>query len=147
MAVAWPAVLARLEAALPGVVGSNVRCYDGPVPTGENPPSYLTIGYQPSDPESVGAGAFEQQNGPDGFSVTETGGVLCELAASSGNANIPDVWATFDLIAAWVQSDMTLGGVLYPGSVTTVGAEVVAAQTTSGAVQRLRITFTYIARL
>lgn len=144
--VAWNDVRVKLLTALPGVVGAGTKVYNGPVATGENPPAYLTIGHQPSKPDN-GGGAFEQQNGPDGFAAIETGQVLAELSATSGNAEVPDVWATFALIAAWVQADMTLGGTLYAGSTCTVGAEVIVSQTSSGAVQRLLLSFNYFARL
>lgn len=142
MAVAWPSVRSKLAAALPGVVGTGTTVYDGPVVSGDAPSRYLTIGYQPSRPEED-SGLFQQENGPDGYAVTEVGSVLAELAAVTGSTDVPDVWATFSLIAAWVQADMTLGGTLLPGSTVTAAATVDAAQTTSGAVQRLLITFSY----
>jgi hypothetical protein len=146
VAVAWPTIRARLAAQLPTVLGPTVSVYDGPVVSGEAPPSYLTIADTPSTDDETG-GSFTQEVGLDGFLVTETGTVLCELAAVSGDATVPDVFASFDLIASWVQTDMTLGGVLRPGSTCTVSAAVVLAQTSAGAVQRLIVTFNYFARL
>jgi hypothetical protein len=146
VAVAWPTVRARLAVQLPTVLGSSVTVYDGPVVSGEAPPSYLTIGDTPSTDDETG-GTFTQEVGPDGFLVTETGTVLAELAAVSGDATVPDVFASFDLIAAWLQADMTLGGVLRPGSTCTVQAAVAQAQTSVGAVQRLILTFNYFTRL
>jgi hypothetical protein len=146
MAVAWPVVRAQLAAQLPTVLGSTVSVYDGPVVAGEAPPSYLTVAETPSTDDETG-GTFTQEVGPDGFHVTETGTILCELAAVAGDATMPSVFASFDLIAAWVQADMTLGGVLSPGSTCTVQAAVVQAQTSVGAVQRLIVTFNYFTRL
>jgi hypothetical protein len=146
MAVAWPTIRAQLAAWLPTVVGSTVTVYDGPVVSGEAPPSYLTIAETPSTDDETG-GTFTQEVGPDGFLVTETGTILSELAAVSGDATVPSVFASFDLIAAWVQADMTLGGVLSPGSTCTVSAVVVQVQTSAGAVQRLILTFNYFTRL
>lgn len=145
MALAWPLVRAHIAAALPSVL-PGVTVYDGPVVTGENPPAYLTIAAQPSG-GGDGAGSFSQDVGPDGYSAVESGTVACELAAATGSTTVPNVFATFDAIAAFVQGDMTLGGTLLPGSTLTVSADVEQSQTTSGAVQRLLLTFAYTARL
>lgn len=142
MAVAWPSVRAHLAEALPGVVGAGVTVIDGPVVSGENPSSYLTIAHQPSNPDDP-SGTFEQQVGPDGYAAAETGDVRCELAAARGDATVPDVFAAFDAISDYVQGNQTLSGVLQPASVVTVSADVVQEQTTSGAVQRLLITVSY----
>lgn len=146
MAVAWKAVRTALAANLPAVVGASVTVYDGPVVTGEAPTTYLTIADQPSNPD-VGVGGFEQSVGPDGFSAAEVGTVLCELAAVTGDTTVPDVFATFDAIATWLQGNQTLLGVLTPASTVTAGAEVLQAQTTDGAVQRLLITISYTTRI
>jgi hypothetical protein len=146
MAVAWPTVRARLAAALPAVVGSGVTVYDGPVVSGATPTAYLTIAHSPSS-ETPSVGDFRQDVAPDGFSAAEDGTVLCELGAITGGTDMPTIFGTFDAIASWVQSDMTLGGVLSQGSTCTVAAQVVQAQTTSGAVQRLVLTFTYFTRI
>lgn len=144
MAVAWPAVRAALAAALPAVVGATVTVYDGLPVTGENPDAYLTIAARPSQDEQ--AGSFTQDVGPDGFSAMESGTVLGELARMDGTTTAPDVFATFDLIAAYVQANQTLA-VLTPGSTLTVSADVEQSQTTAGAVQRLLLTFAYTTRL
>jgi hypothetical protein len=144
MAVAWPDIRSRLAAALPPVVG--VPVYDGPVVTGDNPSAYLTIAARPSSGTEA-AGGFAQDVGPDGFSALESGTVLGELAGVTGSTDVPDVFATFALIAAYIQTHQTLGGVLLPGSTLTVLADVEQSQTTSGAVQRLLLTFVYTTRL
>jgi hypothetical protein len=145
MAVAWPVVRARLAADLPGVL-PGVKVYDGPPVTGERPSAYLTIAAQPSRGDDSG-GSFTQDVGPDGFSALEAGSVLCELAGVTGSTTVPDVFASFDAIAAHVQADQTLAGALLPGSTVTVSADVEQAQNTSGAVQRLLVTVTYTTRL
>ena len=142
MAVAWESVRAELVAALPAVVGPSVKVYDGPVVTGENPPSYITVGHSPSATDES-AGTFTQDVGPDGFDVAETGVVICELAASTGSTTVPSVFATFGAIAAWIQADMTLGGTLSANATCTASANVVQAQTRAGAVQRLLLTINY----
>lgn len=132
--------------ALPAVVGPSVKVYDGPVVTGENPPSYLTVGHVPSASET-GAGTFTQDVGPDGYSASESGTVACELAASTGSTVIPNVFTTFGTISSWMQADMSLGGILTEDATCTAAANVVQAQTKAGAVQRLLITISYTTRL
>lgn len=146
MAVAWEAVKARLVSALPAVVGPGVTVFDGPTVSGRQTDSYLTIGFQPSTVDES-AGDFEQGVGPDGFSATETGSVLCELGAVTGSPSVPSVFASFDAIASHVQSDQTLGGALRSGSTVTVAADVVQGQTQAGALQRLLVTVSYFTRL
>lgn len=146
MAVAWEAVKARLVSALPAVVGSGVTVFDGPTVSGRQTDSYLTIGFQPSTADES-AGDFEQGVGPDGFSATETGTVLCELGAVTGAPQVPSVFASFDAMTAYLQADQTLGGTLRPGSTVTASAEVLQAQTQAGAVQRLLVSVNYFARL
>lgn len=145
--VAWAAVKDRLVSALPAVVAPTV-VFDGPQPkSGVNPSSYLSVGQVPSSADDLTAGRFSQEVGTDGFSAVETGSVACELGAVTGNSQVPSVFDTFSALAAWVQADMTLGGVLSPGSTCTVEADVLQAQTNSGAVQRLVVTFNYFTRL
>lgn len=146
MAVAWPTVRARLATALPAVVGSSVTVYDGPVVTKDSPPAYLTVAHQPSvdDPS---AGGYEQtQTGPGGFASEESGTVLLELAAVTGDSSVPDVFTTADAVHAWVQADQTLG-VLTPGSTASLAVDVLQAQNTAGAVQRLLLTLSYFTRV
>lgn len=144
--VAWPDVRDRLVAAAPTVVGAGVSVYDGPIVSNDSPAAYLVIGHTPSTGDDS-AGRFDQSVGPDGFSALETGTVVGELGAVTGDSTVPTVWATFTALAAWIQADQTLGGTLTPGSTVTVSADVVEAQTTTGAVQRLLLTFAYTTRL
>lgn len=146
MAVAWPTVRARLAAALPAVVGASVTVYDGPVVTGDSPSAYLTVGYQPSTDEDS-AGSYEQtQTGPSGYLSEETGTVLLELGAITGDSTVPSAFATADAIHSWLQANQTLG-VLSPGSTSSLAVEVLQAQTTAGAVQRLLLTLSYFTRV
>jgi hypothetical protein len=145
MAVAWPTIRARLAAALPAVVGPDVRVYNGPVVTGDTPPAYLTVADQPSV-EDESAGTYEQAQTLDGYAAQETGTVLMELAAVTGDTVVPDAFATASAISAWVQADQTLG-VLSPGSTSSLSVEVLQAQNKAGAVQRLLLTLNYFTRL
>jgi hypothetical protein len=146
MAAAWPLVRARLAAALPAVVGAGVTVYDGPKVTNDSPTAYLTIAHQPSVDEDS-AGSYDQDRVTNsGYVATESGTVLMELGALTGDPALPDAFGTADAIHAWVQADQTLG-VLTPGSTATLAVEVLQAQNTAGAVQRLLLTLTYTTRL
>lgn len=147
MAVAWPLVRSHLASALPGVVGTSVTVYDGPVLDGGTPTTYLSIAAQPSTVDGS-SGTFTQQVGPDGFSAEETGTVRCELGGVTGDTTVPDVFGTFGAIASYLQGDQTLGGVLQPASTVTASVDdVIEAQTRAGAVQRLLISIQYTTRL
>ena len=146
MAVAWPSVRARLAAALPAVVGASVTVYDGPVVTGDSPAAYVTIAYQPSTDDEA-AGDYEQtQTGPGGYLSEESGTVLLEVAAVTGDSVIPSAFTTADAIHSWVQADQRLG-VLVAGSTSSLAVEVLQAQNTAGAVQRLLLTLSYFTRV
>lgn len=146
MATAWPTVRDRLFAAMPGVVGPSVTVFNGPVVTGDNPPAYLTVGHQPSV-EEESAGSYEQaQTGPGGYVAEESGTVLLELGAVTGDSVVPSVFDTADQIATWVQTDQTLG-VLSPGSTSSLSVEVLQEQSTAGAAQRLLLALNYFTRL
>lgn len=146
MAVAWPTVRARLASYLPTVVGAGVMVFDGPVTSGDSPAAYITVAHQPST-EDESAGSYEQtQTGPGGYLAEETGTVLLEVAAVSGDEVVPSAFAVVDLIHAWVQADQRLG-VLPQGSTSAVEVEVLQANNAAGAVQRLLVTLTYTTRV
>jgi hypothetical protein len=146
MTVAWPLIRARLAVALPAVVGPDVTVYDGPVVTGDTPAAYLTVAHQPSIEDET-AGTFEQaQTGVGGYLAEESGTVLMELAAVTGNSTVPDVFATATAVSAWMQADQTLG-VLTPGSTSSLTVEVLQDQNNAGAVQRLLLTLSYFTRV
>ena len=146
MAVAWPTIRARLASALPFVVGASVTVYDGPVVTGDSPAAYVTVAHQPSTDDEA-AGDYEQtQTGPGGYLSEESGTVLLEIAAVTGDSVVPSAFATADAIHAWVQADQRLG-VMTPGSTSSLAVEVLQAQNTAGAVQRLLLTLTYFTRV
>lgn len=144
--VAWYAVKTALVTQLRTVL-APVVVYDGPTLTGDAPLSYLSVGASPST-DAGNAGGFRQDPSDNsGYTVAESGDILCELGAVTGNTVMPPVFGLFALLAAHVQADQTLGGTLYPGSTVTVSAGVVAEQTRSGAVQRLIVTISYFTRL
>lgn len=143
--VSWPAVRAYLVAQAPGVL-TGYTVYDGAVVKNDAPTHYLTVGDQPSQDDDR-SGEFEQGVGPDGFSALESGSVLCELGATSGDPQVPDTFAAFALLAAHLQANQTLGGALSPGSTVTASATVSQEQNRAGAVQRLLVSIDYTTRI
>lgn len=144
---AWPTVKNRLVALLPTLPGwSGVPVYNGPVVSGDAPTSFVTVGFVPG--EDFG-GSYEQDRGL-GDIPTETGTIRSELVCSDGGTDLPAVEArAFALLDAWqseVDRDPTLG-VLRQGSTSSLAVNVQPSQTTGGAVQRLTVTLTYVARV
>jgi hypothetical protein len=117
------------------------------VVTGEAPTEFFTVGFLPGEDN---AGSYEQDRGLGDVPV-ESGTVLAELVCSSGAASdMPTVEARafvlMDALQAAVDADPTLG-VLRGGSSASLAVDVQPAQTTSGAVQRLTVTLSYVARV
>jgi hypothetical protein len=131
-----------MVAALPAVLPAGTVVFDGPVPTGDDPARYLSVGWQPSV-EDATAGSFTQERGQDGFTATEAGDVLCEIAAVTGDSVVPDAFDIADAVTAWAHGDRTLGGALHAAATTSVAVEVLEAQTRAGATQRLLLTLSY----
>ena len=102
----------------------------------------MTVGWQPST-EDESAGSYEQSQLSDGFAADESGNVLLEVAATTGGTTMPDAFALVDALQDYVQADQTLGGVLLPSATVSLTVEVVQAQSTTGAVQRLLVGLNY----
>lgn len=144
---AWPLVKARLAALAPTLTGwSGVRSYNGPVVTGEAPTEFFTVGFVVGEDF---AGSYGQDRGA-GDMPMESGTVQSELVCWSGAAtDMPVVearaFALVDALQAEIDRDPTLG-VLARGSTSSLSVDVQPAQATSGAVQRLTVTLSYLAR-
>lgn len=146
MAVAWPTLKDRLVALIPTLTPAPAAVYDGPVPTGDAPASYCCVGWQPST-DDVTAGSYDQtRTGPGGFLAEESGAVLIEYGAVTGDTTTPSAFALVDALHASVQADQSLG-VLTGGPTASLTVEVVEAQNQAGAVQRLLVTLSYTCRL
>lgn len=141
MSVLWPLARAALARELPAIV-PTAKVYDGDLPTNARPARYLTIGWQPATDEQL-AGDFEQTPGPSGFLAQETGSVLMELAAVTGDTDTPDVFALAQALTTWVQQHQDLAGALSANATASLSVAVVEPQTRAGAAQRLLLTLTY----
>jgi hypothetical protein len=150
VSAAWPLVKRRLVELLPTLDGwDGVEVYDGPPVTSDAPTDYVTVGYVLD--EDFG-GSYEQtRNGDGGWSgaLDETGTLRSEIVCTSGDPDIADVEArAFALVDTWeaeVSRDETLG-VLGASSTSSLAVDVQPINQTSGAVQRLTVTLTYLAR-
>lgn len=151
MAAAWPRVVDRLVSWLPSLPGwSQVTVYDGLPVTGDNPTTFVTVGYV--EGEDFG-GTYEQtRNGEDGWqgALEESGTVRCELVCWTGDTDLPGRRsAAFALVDAWeagVSADETLGGVLGRSSSSSLAVDVQPVQNSNGAAQRLTVTLSYFTR-
>lgn len=149
MNAAWPVVVQRLVDWLPTLPGwSGVPVYDGPPVTADAPPTYVTVGFVVG--EDFG-GSYEQtRNGENAWAgaLEEAGTVRCEVVSATGDVDLRAVRdRAFALVAAWdaaLADDETLG-VLPKASTASLAVDVAPAQTSGGSVQRLTVTFTYLA--
>jgi len=143
MATQWPVVHARLVALLPTLAGWPPFVFDGPPVTGDDPQVYATVGYAFG---FDGAGRFSQTRAGNGFQVEETGSVQCEVVSVTGDVDLAlmrsQAFALMDALDAELRRDQTLG-VLPQASTCSLSVDVVPAQATSGAVQRLPFSIDY----
>lgn len=143
MAVLWPTVKATLVTVIPTIGAfASSTVYDGPTPSGDALPSWVSVGWQPSTPEDPSAGSFAQAPGPPGFAAQEDGSIFLEFGATTGDPEVPDVFALVEAFSAWVQQNQTLG-VLSANATASTEAQVLEAQSTAGATQRVLVTLSY----
>lgn len=140
--IVWPRVVTALVDGLSPLVGPDVKVYNGNTLEGDAPLAYITVGWQPATDEQA-AGDFTQTVGVDGFAAAESGTVLLEMAAVTGDTVVPDVFALASTVTAWVQANQTLGGALSVNGTAVLSASVVEPQNHSGSAQRLLATLTY----
>lgn len=145
--IVWPLVKAKLVEVIPTIEEfESSTVYDGATPTGDRLASWVAVGWQPEVVDEAGSyspGSFEQTPGPSGFAAEEAGAVLCELGSTTGDSEIPDVFALAAALIGWVQENQTLDGVLSVNGTASTSVEVLEAQSTAGATQRLLLTLTY----
>lgn len=140
----WPLVHDALLAGLPLLPAfADVPVYDGMPVTGDSPPAWVTVGFVTDE----GAGAFQQDLDPSGFATTETGSVVCHIAANAGDGD-PSITRTtaFGLFAAWQTwafNNPTLDGRIPSGQVLNLSAQVDGVQNPQGSATGLIVTVTY----
>lgn len=143
---AWPQVLARLVAHLPTLPGwQNVAVYDGQPVTGDNPGTFVTVGFVEGEDF---AGSYEQTR-PTAWDVEEAGTIRSRLIATAGDVDIAarraQVFALADEWEKWVTANPTLG-VLNPSSSADLAVDVEPVQNSAGSAVALIVTLTYLAR-
>jgi hypothetical protein len=82
MTTAWPQVVARTVVLFQSVTTAPV--YDGPPVTSAAPPDYVTVGYVEDD----AAGTYSSEAIYDGSLSQETGTVVSQIVAQSGDTNL-----------------------------------------------------------
>ncbi|GAC1610338.1 MAG: hypothetical protein NVS3B26_16550 [Mycobacteriales bacterium] len=140
----WPDVVNGLLTLLPGLPGmAGVEVYDGQPNSQSQAPSYVTVGWLPSD---VG-GTFTQTRGPSGQAVEETGEVRCHLAVQAGDPETAvtrgKVFAIAGALQTALYSDRTLGGVLPVDSLLDLVVEVDSVSNANGTATSLLLNVTY----
>lgn len=144
MGARWLTVHARLVELLPTLPGwSGIPTFPGPTVTASNPRTYVTVGYAQLE-ES--AGTYTREPGTGDLGV-EIGSVRCELVSAHGSADlkVPQAraFALLDSLEDYLRADPTLGGTLMAGTTTVLTVDVLPAQTTEGAEQRLAFSVDY----
>lgn len=146
----WPQVKDRLHAlalTLPAFA-APVQVYNGQPVTQDAPLTFATFGYA-LDVDDVGG--FEQTREGNGYFILETGSVVSEIVAWSGDpaeqgATATSAFALFDALQAAILADQTLG-ILAADATCTLSGAVRQLQTTAAAQTRLLVTASYSARL
>jgi hypothetical protein len=144
MSPAWPDVAARLVEMFEAAGVSNV--YYGQPVTADVAGIYATVGYVQDD----AGGTYAVEPIYDGSQLLETGTVVCQVAAQTGESELEgvraDVFAVADAFQADVRADRTLGGVLSVDCTCTTDVAVHGMQDVGGAAQTLVISVNYTTR-
>jgi hypothetical protein len=155
----WPVVQQALVALLPTLDGyDDVLVYDGPALSDTASPMWVTVGWSSLGPlggsRGSGAGDSGSFDGDTDEPVdrmwAERGSVACEFVVWSGDEQAltthrASAFALVNTLQHSIRLDPTLG-VLPPGCATSLSAEVVSAQDSSGAAQRLIVSVNYFVR-
>jgi hypothetical protein len=111
MAFMWPQIKTWLVTNLPTITG--VPVFNGPPVSGDNPTSYITVGWTGTGDS---AGDFQQTYADDGLGMLEDGTVLCDFVAQSGDIDLAGsettVFAMADALNQALRADKSLGGLL-----------------------------------
>ena len=144
MTTAWPVVAAKLVDLFTAAGASQVF-YGQPV-TASSAKEYVTVGFVEDDD----GGGYAIEPIYDGTMLGETGSVVCQIVAQSGDTDISvhrsRVFAIADAFQAAVRADRTLGGVLSTDGTCTTEVAVRGLQNQGGSAQSLVITANYSTR-
>lgn len=144
----WDDVYAWVLAQVQGLSGLD-RVYDGPPTEAPSEKKYAIVGQDSSDGDE--AGTYGQDDEPIDTLTAENGEVFVRLVSRSGDTDLSahrtttKAWVT--TLAAAVNADQTLGGVLKDGSTAHVRSSVRQPQTSSGSYVERAVTFTYSTRV
>ena len=138
----WDEVYAWALAQAEGLSGIE-RVYDGPPRQDPSEKKYAIVGGEE-------AGNYAQDTDPTDTFTAESGEVVITVVSRSGDDELAPHRATtkawVDALAATVNADRTLGGILRAGSVAYVRADI--RQVTSGGVYVERaVTISYATRV
>lgn len=141
----WPAVVTHLVTTLPTLGAfTGVPVYDGPPLSAEETPYYVAVGFV-LDEDGGGSCSFAQAG--DGWHLTETGEVRCEVWAHNGDGDLSAArtaaFALTDAVLAAIGNDRTLAGTLPQGSSCDLSVDVVPTQSKAGAGQLLVMSVSY----
>lgn len=143
----WPAIVSGLVALWQGAVaGDTDAVYDGPPVTADTPLRWVTVGWAEDD---AGAASGSSRRVPmyDGTIWGEEGTVLCEIVAQAEESDISAPRASafdfYDTLAAAVEADRTLGGLLSPDSTIELQADGFPEADAGAAIFHIRVTVTY----
>lgn len=144
MAAQWPLIVAHLVELLPTLPGwDQVTVFDGPPITGDDPPSYATVGYVENDQ----AGTYTQVQDPDGFSRQEGGDVRSQLVCRTGDDDLAGMrtllFSLVDALDDHIRADRRLDGVLSPQGTSELVVDVLSLQTETGTAQTAVIALHY----
>ena len=141
----WPLVKASLAAgagSLPAF--SDAGIYLGPQATAEDLPKKFEVGFVNDENAS---GTYGRAPAYDGTVWSETGEVRSTLVAQAGDSDPSiaegDAFAMADALDAWVQSDITLGGVLSPDCDVRTAIDVLSISNSAGTATELVYVLTY----
>lgn len=146
MATQWLLVRNRLVEVLPSLPGwpGPEHTYKGRPVTGDNPRSYVTVGYVSNEDNG---GTVSQARSRNGFQQEESGTVRGELVLNHGTADSSELEATtfalLDSLEELLRAQTAPLGVLPQGSTVALSFDVQPVQNSSGAAVRVPFTIDY----
>lgn len=148
--IAWPRIVDWLVASVPTVDGwADVRVFDGPQVSGDEPLQAFTVGHVPSGPSGdVQAGSYVRQRNTDGYLTDETGDVRSALVCRTGTtgdlaAQRGIAFALVDSLESFIRADRTLGGLLSANGTADLEGEVQSVAVADETLQTVVVTLRY----